>query len=228
MAHQLAPPVTAAQPYTPHPAFSACYAGHTLPSHGLPRRRRLSLALARRRKGAIPWPISHRLDLQCSSSSMATPPDHGSGWTWQLARAHGDAGEAAGTATTPGMARASEGLGLDGGGGALGLGLRAGALALGEDAGRRERLHEAAHHGIARALRRRPDAERREQRLRGLGSRGSRRWGGVGGSLGGSGQIPRRRTLGRIPRRRHWARPRPWLRGKSSGERKWELWRGVW
>ena len=38
-----------------------------------------------------------------------------------------------------------EGLGLDGGGGALGLGLRDGSVALGEDAGHRERLHEAAH-----------------------------------------------------------------------------------
>ena len=86
-----------------------------------------------------------------------------------------------------GLGGGGEGLGLGGRGGALGLGLRDGAVALGEDAGRRERLHEAAHHGVARALRRRPDAERREQRLRGLGARGSRRRGGVGGSLGGRG-----------------------------------------
>ena len=61
-----------------------------------------------------------------------------------------------------------EGLGLDGGGGVLGLGLRDGSVALGEDTGRRERLHEAAHDGVVRALRRRPDGERWEQRLRGL------------------------------------------------------------
>ena len=67
-----------------------------------------------------------------------------------------------------GLGGDGEGLGLDGGGGRLGLGLRDGAVALGEDAGRRERLHEAAHDGVARALRRRPDGERWEQRLRGL------------------------------------------------------------
>jgi hypothetical protein len=47
------------------------------------------------------------------------------------------------------------GEGLDGRGGALGIGLRDGAVALGEDVGRRERLHKAAHHGAAHALRRR-------------------------------------------------------------------------
>ena len=68
---------------------------------------------------------------------------------------------------------------------APGLRLRVSGVALGEDAGRCNRLHEAAHDGVARALRRRPDAERREQRLRGLRAGG--RWGGVGGSLGGRG-----------------------------------------
>jgi len=67
-----------------------------------------------------------------------------------------------------GLGGGGEGLDLDGGGGALGLGLRDGAVALGEDAGRRERLHKAAHDGAARALRRWPDGERWEQRLRGL------------------------------------------------------------
>ena len=32
-------------------------------------------------------------------------------------------------------------------------------LALGEDAGCRERLHKAAYHGVAHALQRRPDAK---------------------------------------------------------------------
>ena len=71
MAHQLAPPVTAAQPYTPHPAFSACYAGHTLPSHGLPRRRRLSLALARRL--ATCW--QRRRPAQLRAPSATAPHD---------------------------------------------------------------------------------------------------------------------------------------------------------
>ncbi|KAG0514375.1 LOW QUALITY PROTEIN: hypothetical protein BDA96_10G186000 [Sorghum bicolor] len=185
MAHQLAPPVTAAQPYMPHPAFSACYAGHTLPSHGLPRRPRLSLALARSAPRP-PWPRPRcgrpvargaggarlgpwqRVDL----AARARP------WRRWRGCGYGDYSR-------------YEGLSLDGGGGALGLGLRAGAVALGEDAGRRERLHEAAHHSIARALRRRPDAERREQRLRGLGARAAAGAasadpsGGAGGSLGG-------------------------------------------
>jgi len=57
---------------------------------------------------------------------------------------------------------------------APGLRLRVSAVALGEDAGRCNRLH---------ALRRRPDDERREQCLRGLRTGGQR--GGVDGSLGG-------------------------------------------
>ena len=84
-----------------------------------------------------------------------------------------------------GLGGSGEGVGLDGGGGVLGLGLRNGAVALGEGAGRHERLHEAAHDGVVRVLRRQPDGERREQRLRGL--RGGGRRGGVGGSLGGRG-----------------------------------------
>ena len=51
-----------------------------------------------------------------------------------------------------GLGGSGEGVVLDGGGGVLGLGLRNGVVVLGEDAGRRERLHEAAHDGVVRAL----------------------------------------------------------------------------
>jgi hypothetical protein len=123
-----------------------------------------------------------------------------------------------------GLGGGREGLGLDGRGGALGLGLRNGAVALGEDAGRRERLHEAAHHGVARALRRRPDAERREQRLRGLGARSSQR-GGIGGSLGRSGLAALGGCVGGVLR--HSCH----LRGESTERKKREkrrdMWRGV-
>jgi hypothetical protein len=54
---------------------------------------------------------------------------------------------------------AEKGLGLDSHGGTLGVELRDGAVTLGEDARRREHLHEVAHHNVARALRWRPNAE---------------------------------------------------------------------
>ena len=86
-----------------------------------------------------------------------------------------------------GLRCGGEGLGLDGGGGTLGLMLREGAVALGEDAGRGQGLHDPAHHDVARVLLRRPDAERWEQRLRAGLLRGRRRGGGGGvdGGLGG-------------------------------------------
>jgi len=58
-----------------------------------------------------------------------------------------------------GLGRDDEGLGLDGRGSVLGIGLRDGAIALGEDARCHERLHKAAHHGVAHELQRWPDVE---------------------------------------------------------------------
>jgi hypothetical protein len=77
----------------------------------------------------------------------------------------------------------------------LGIRLWDTAVDLGEDAGHREHLHKAAHHGVAHALRRRPDAERREQHLRSLGARGILR-GGVGRPSGFAGWLPSAATLG--------------------------------
>ncbi|KAG2577370.1 hypothetical protein PVAP13_6NG093403 [Panicum virgatum] len=84
-----------------------------------------------------------------------------------------------------GLGGDGEGLGLDGGGGTLGLRLRDSVVPLGEDAGRGDRLHDAAHDGVAHVLRWWPDDERREQRLRGLRAGGRRA--GLGGSLRGRG-----------------------------------------
>jgi hypothetical protein len=53
-----------------------------------------------------------------------------------------------------------EGIGLDGARRGLGVGDQHDVVALAEDGVSRERLHEAPHHRVPRALRRRPDAER--------------------------------------------------------------------
>jgi hypothetical protein len=78
--------------------------------------------------------------------------------------------------------RGVEGLGLDGARRGLGVGGRHRAVALAEDGVPRERLHEAPHHRVPRALRRRPDAEREG---RGVVAPGRGGGDGVGELVGG-------------------------------------------
>jgi hypothetical protein len=66
---------------------------------------------------------------------------------------HGGGGAAGG-------GRGVEGLGLDGARRGLGVGGRHGAVALAEYGVPGEGVHQALHHRLPRALRRRPDAER--------------------------------------------------------------------
>jgi len=78
--------------------------------------------------------------------------------------------------------RGVEGLGLDGARRGVGVGGRHRAVALAEDGVPRERVHEAPHHRVPGALRRRPDAEREG---RGLVAPGRGRSGGGGELVGG-------------------------------------------
>uniref|UniRef100_A0A0A9CYG1 Uncharacterized protein n=1 Tax=Arundo donax TaxID=35708 RepID=A0A0A9CYG1_ARUDO len=94
-----------------------------------------------------------------------------------------------------GGSRGVEGLGLDGARRGLGVGGRHCAVALAEDGVPRKGVHQAPHHRVPRALRRRPDAERESL---GLAARTSRHGGGRGELVGGHAwKLLEVQTLGR-------------------------------